>query len=78
MPFILEGALAAGVGAVLAGGFIPLIMQIFVGDYLSNSMGWMDTITTTDAFSIMPVLVIIALFISTLASSVTLRKYMKI
>lgn len=78
LPFMIEGAIAAVLGAVLAIGFIETAMVVFVDGWLANEVKWLDFVNPIDTWFIVPILILIALIISTISSVVTLRKYAKV
>ncbi|MDR1861622.1 MAG: permease-like cell division protein FtsX [Candidatus Ancillula sp.] len=77
-PFILEGVIAAVVGALLASGFITAIVNTFINNWLAESNKWMDFVGIEDTIIIYPLLVGIAIVVAGLSSILTLRKYMKV
>jgi cell division transport system permease protein len=78
LPFILEGVMAAVIGALFASGFITLIVQVFIDNWLASSNKWMDFITVGDSAIVFPLLIGVAIVVAVLSSLITLRKYMKV
>lgn len=79
VPFLLEGAIAGLLGAVVAAGLLVaayyfLILGSFKPDFafIQQWVGW-DTVLT-----IVPVLLVLGMVISALASFFTLRRYLRV
>jgi len=78
LPFMLEGAIAATVGALLAGGALWLGVQYLVTDWLGSSVGWIPYISTSDVMVVAPLLVVVAILLAGISSVVTLSRYTKV
>src|SRR5690606_4415224 len=78
LPFMLEGALAALTGAVLAVGGLWLGVHYIVEDWLAESVRFMPFVDTSDVFTIAPVLVAIGIGLAVISSLVTLSRYTKV
>ncbi|MDJ0312998.1 permease-like cell division protein FtsX [Arthrobacter sp. H35-D1] len=78
LPFVLEGVIAATIGALLASGAVWAIVQFFMGGYLAESNSGTPFISTSDAFVIYPVLVLLGVVLAGVASAVSLRKNLKV
>jgi cell division transport system permease protein len=78
MPFILEGALAALLGSVLAVLALAAIVQVFVTGWLASSVSWINLITTRTVWLISPFLIVGAIVISVISSWVSLRRYLQV
>ena len=74
-PFLLEGAVAATLGAVLAVGALYASVRYVVGDWLRASLTWIPYIGEADVLAVAPYLVAIAVALAAAASVVTLGKY---
>ena len=77
LPFILEGVFASMVGSLLACGTLAAIVQVFITDWLAQSVSWMPFVTQTTVWMTAPVLVVGAVLLSVVASAVSLRRYLK-
>ena len=77
-PFMIEGALAALVGALLSVGALFLGVHFIVGRWLAQAFPWTSFIGTTEVWIMTPVLVVAALLLALVASGVSLAKYTKI
>ena len=78
LPFMLEGALAATLGAGLAVGGIWLGVKYLVTDWLGSSISWIPYVTTADVWTIAPFLVVVAIGLAAVSSLVTLSRYTKV
>lgn len=78
MPFMLEGAFAALIGAIGASGFLVFITEFVLNDWLGDSMRWINFVNLSNISVIIPLLLITALVISFISSAITLRRYMKV
>src|SRR5699024_9993944 len=55
LPFMLEGALAALLGAVLACGGLWLGVRYIIEDWLAGSVRWVNFVDTSNVFLIAPI-----------------------
>lgn len=78
LPFMLEGAIAATVGALLAVGGLWLGVEYLVSDWLSESVNWIPYVDTADVLAIAPILIVIAILLAAISSLVTLSRYTKV
>ncbi|PYI39780.1 cell division protein FtsX [Arthrobacter psychrolactophilus] len=78
LPFVLEGVIAATIGALLASGAVWSIVQFFMGGYLASANSGTPFISTMDAFKIYPVLVLLGIVLAGVSSAVSLRKNLKV
>ena len=74
-PFLLEGAVAATLGALLAVGALYASVRYVVGDWLRASLSWIPYIGESDVLAVAPYLIAIAVALAAAASVVTLGKY---
>ena len=79
-PFVLEGVFAALIGSVLAGGAIVAIVQFFVTDYLGTSaaLGSTTLIGTSDAWIVVPILIVLGILLASLSASAAISRYLKV
>jgi len=78
LPFMLEGAIAATIGAGLAIGALWLGVKYLVTDWLGSSVSWIPYIGTSDVWVVAPLLLVIAILLATISSVVTLSRYTKV
>lgn len=77
-PFILEGVIAALIGAALAGGAIVAIVQFFVHGYLGDRLPGVALVSLNDALLTVPILLGAGALLAALSASVAIRRYLKV
>lgn len=78
-PFLLEGAVAAIIGGVIASGMLWLGLHYIVEDWLTPTLGAeLITITTGDLLWAAPILVVLGALLAIGASVVSLNRYLKV
>jgi cell division transport system permease protein len=78
LPFLLEGAIAGLAGAVCASGFLVALQSFVVEGTLRHTFQTFAFIGWDAVLTIIPVLFVLGVTMSSLASFVTLRKYLKV
>lgn len=78
LPFMLEGAIAATIGGVLAVAGLWVGVHYFIEQWLSSSVQWIPVITVHDVWQIAPILIGVAVLLAVISSAVTLRRYLKV
>jgi cell division transport system permease protein len=78
LPFMLEGAIAATIGALLAVGGLWLGVEYLVTDWLGSSVGWIPYVSTADVLTVAPILIVVAILLAGVSSLVTLSRYTKV
>jgi cell division transport system permease protein len=78
LPFLLEGVLAGIVGALGASGFLALGQLLLINGTLRPNIKFTPFVGWHQFLGIVPVLVFTAIALSSLASFVTLRKYLRV
>ncbi|ASR54067.1 permease-like cell division protein FtsX [Cellulomonas sp. CW35] len=78
LPFMLEGALAATVGSLLAVGGLWLGVEYLVTDWLGGTVSWIPYVTTADVLTVAPLLVVAGILLAAISSLVTLSRYTKV
>jgi cell division transport system permease protein len=78
LPFMLEGAIAATVGALMAVGGLWVGVKYLIEDWLGQSVQWIPYVTTADVWAIAPVLIGVAFLLAAISSIVTLSRYTKV
>ncbi|TCD55022.1 ABC transporter permease [Alloscardovia theropitheci] len=76
LPFILEGVFASLIGSLLAVGALMAIIKIFVTDWIARTVTWMSFIDMTSVLWLAPWIILGAIILSVIASSISLRKYL--
>lgn len=77
LPFVLEGVVAALAGSILSCVSLGVLVKVFIADWLAKSVTWIPYINQTTVWMITPVLIVGAVLLSVIASSVALRRYLK-
>ena len=78
LPFVLEGVIAATIGAVLASVSVWSIVKFVLGGYMAETNPGMPFVSSQQAFIIYPVLILIGVVLAGVASAVSLRKNLKV
>ena len=77
-PFMIEGALAAITGAILAVGTLFAGVHFLVQGWLAPSFSWTSFIGATQVWIMTPILILAAVALALIASAVSLAKYTKV
>ena len=78
LPFMIEGAIAATIGSLLALGALFLGVRYLVEDWLAGSLQWANLVTTGDVLAIAPWLILVAIGLATLSSLAALSRYTRV
>ncbi|HQY33529.1 permease-like cell division protein FtsX [Actinotalea sp.] len=78
LPFMLEGAIAATIGAALSVAGLWFGVKYLVEDWLAQSVRFVQYIGTDAVWTIAPALLVIAIGLATVSSVVTLSRYTKV
>lgn len=77
-PFVLEGVIAALIGALLAGAGVVALVQFFVGGVLADQVGLgVGLVGLGDALLVVPMLLGIGAVLAALSASFAIRRYLK-
>lgn len=77
-PFILEGIVAALLGAVLAGVATVAIVHFFVQDVLTTAMPFTSYITVEQALIVPPILLGVSILLAGAAAKVAITRYLRV
>ncbi|MBK0418537.1 ABC transporter permease [Leucobacter sp. CSA1] len=77
-PFILEGIIAALIGAVLAGAASVAIVKFFVQDFLVRNVPFTSYITVEQSLVVPPVLVLVGVVLSAIAAKIAITRYLRV
>jgi cell division transport system permease protein len=77
LPFLLEGALAGFVGSVL-GALLLAGLKVAVVDGLRETITFSPFVGWSEVAQLLPLMMIVGVLLATLASFVTLRKYLRV
>lgn len=79
MPFLLEGAVAAAIGAVLASGFLFIGLKFLVEGWILPALGReLVKMGVVDLVWAAPILLLIGIFLAVGSSVVSLNRYLKV
>lgn len=78
LPFMLEGAIAATIGAALSIGGLWFGVRYLVEDWLAGSVGFVRYIGTDAVWTVAPILLVIAIGLATISSLVSLSRYTRV
>jgi len=77
-PFILEGIIAALIGAVLAGAASVAIVKFFVQDFLVREVPFTSYITVEQSLIVPPVLIGLGVILSAIAAKIAITRYLRV
>ncbi|PRI10704.1 permease-like cell division protein FtsX [Leucobacter massiliensis] len=77
-PFILEGIIAALVGAVLASVASVAIVRFFVQGFLAREVPFTSYITVEQSLVVPPVLILVGVLLSALAAKIAITRYLRV
>ena len=78
LPFVLEGVIAAVVGAVLASATLWAVSRFFLGEVLAKQYPDTAFISPSQTLVIAPLLVALGVLLAGVSSMLTLRRYLKV
>jgi cell division transport system permease protein len=78
MPFIAEAAFAAFVGAVLASGMLAVGKYLLIDRFLRGQISLIQFIGWGPVIKVMPLILLIGVLMSSVAATLTLRKYLRV
>lgn len=77
-PFILEGIIAALIGAVLAGVATVAVVKFFVQDFLAQSVPFTSYITVEQSLIVPPILLLVGIVLSAIAAKIAISRYLRV
>lgn len=77
-PFVLEGVIAAAIGAVLAGGAIVAVVWFFVRNYLAQRFSGTAFIGMGDAAIVVPSVIVIGVLLAGVSAFIAIRRYLRV
>ncbi|MBB5830989.1 permease-like cell division protein FtsX [Brachybacterium aquaticum] len=79
LPFLLEGAVAAIIGGLIASGMLWVGLHYIVQDWLAPTLGeQLITVSTVDLLWLAPILVALGALLAIASSVVSLNRYLKV
>ena len=77
-PFVLEGVVAALIGAVLASIALIVVVLVYVQGFLAPRMPFTKFIGVGDALLVAPVLLVLGALLAAIAASIAIRRYLRV
>lgn len=77
-PFILEGILAALIGAILAGVASVAVVQFFVQGFLARNVPFTSYITVDQSLIVPPILLLVGVVLSAIAAKIAISRYLRV
>ena len=77
LPFVLEGVIAAILGAAIASGTLWAVLR-YGGQWLSQEYPQMGFISTQELLLVVPALFLLGALLAGASSLLTLRRYLKV
>lgn len=77
-PFILEGVVAAVIGAILASGAVLAIQHFFVHDYLSTRFALTALVKFQDALLVVPILIVVGIVLAAVSAWIAINRYLRV
>jgi len=78
LPFLLEAAVSAGIGAILAVGGLILAKAVVIDQILAPSFQFTAFVGWDAVAGIAPILIVVGITLSGVAAFFTLRKYLRV
>ncbi|WEV67999.1 permease-like cell division protein FtsX [Bifidobacterium sp. ESL0769] len=78
LPFVLEGVLASLLGSLLSCAALSAIVKLFITDWLAKTVQWMPFVNQTTVWLMAPALVVGAMLLSAIVSTISLRRYLRV
>lgn len=78
MPFVVEAAIAGVIGALLGSGVLALLQHFFIENVLVTNFQVTPWVEWSDMLGVVPWLVLTGVLLSSVASFVTLRRYLRV
>ena len=78
LPFMLEGAIAATIGAGLSVAGLWFGVKYLVEDWLAQSVRFIPYVGTEAVWTVAPILLVVAIALAAISSVVTLSRYTKV
>ncbi|MGG5171244.1 permease-like cell division protein FtsX [Pseudarthrobacter sp. J1738] len=78
LPFVLEGVIAAVIGAVLASATLWAVAHFFLGDVLAKQYPQTAFISAGQTLILAPALIALGVLLAGVSSLLTLRRYLKV
>jgi cell division transport system permease protein len=77
-PFIIEGVLAALIGALLAATVLVVIVQLFVRGPLQSSIQSINFVSMAQAWPVVPLIVLVGVVLAAASANFAIKRYLKV
>lgn len=77
-PFILEGVVAALLGAALASGALVALQVFYIEGYLKQWLPFTAFISLPDVLVVVPVLLVVGVVLAALSAWIAIRRYLRV
>ncbi|AGW41054.1 cell division protein [Leifsonia xyli subsp. cynodontis DSM 46306] len=77
-PFIIEGVVAALIGALLAAGVLVLIVQVFVRGPLQSQIQSINFVSMAQAWPVVPLIVFIGVALAAASANFAIKRYLRV
>lgn len=77
-PFVLEGVVAALIGAVLASVVLVVIVVVYVQGVLAPQMPFTSFVGVGDALLVAPGLLVLGALVAAIAAAIAIRRYLRV
>ncbi|WEV59584.1 permease-like cell division protein FtsX [Bifidobacterium sp. ESL0728] len=78
LPFVLEGVLASLLGSLLSCAALSAIVKLFITDWLAKTVQWMPFVNQATVWLMAPALIVGAMLLSAIVSTISLRRYLQV
>ena len=78
LPFVVEGVVAAVIGALLSSGVLALVVHFVLGEWASQYISGVNIVGMSEVFLTTPILVGLGIVLAAIASLLTLRRYLRV
>lgn len=77
-PFIIEGVIAALIGAVLSATVIWVLVQVFVHGPLQASIPSINFVSMEQAWPVIPLVIVIGALLAALSANFAIKRYLRV
>lgn len=77
-PFVIEGIIAALIGALLAGVASVAIVKFFVQGFLAENVRFTSYVTVEQSLIVPPILLLVGVVLSAIAAQIAIARYLRV
>ena len=77
-PFIIEGVIAALIGAVLSATVIWVLVEVFVHGPLQASIPSINFVSMEQAWPVIPLVIVIGALLAALSANFAIKRYLRV